>query len=329
MSDQPDEPLKRFPVFRTSDPDVLANVATGVFGATSVSLKNADGLDVRGNFIKLDHIALAFGAINSDVILDYPEADYVRVQIALQGRSSTLANHEETAVEGANCCITSAYQSSRMLCEAGHQRLTLRLDAAALERKLHSITGIAANGGLEFAAALDLGRPDVTELCRLLRNFVSYLDQPTTKVPSLFLRELEQAIQVGFLFAAQHGFRDALDSDDQSAPPSYVRRVEEFVEASWNRPLSMEDLAQETGINLRAIYRAFRQSRGYSPMAFVKQVRLKHARDMLSSAGPETTVTAVAFVCGFASLGHFARDYKRSFGEAPSETIARARRRAP
>jgi AraC-like DNA-binding protein len=35
-------------------------------------------------------------------------------------------------------------------------------------------------------------------------------------------------------------------------------------------------------------------------------------------------VTAVAFRWGFSHLGHFTTDYKRRFGETPSETLMRS-----
>jgi transcriptional regulator GlxA family with amidase domain len=57
-------------------------------------------------------------------------------------------------------------------------------------------------------------------------------------------------------------------------------------------------------------------------------VRLRHAREMLATPDHETSVTSVAFVCGFGNLGHFARDYRETFGERPSETLARAARRS-
>jgi transcriptional regulator GlxA family with amidase domain len=49
---------------------------------------------------------------------------------------------------------------------------------------------------------------------------------------------------------------------------------------------------------------------------------------MLASGDPEASVTAVAFVCGFSNLGHFARDYRETFDERPSETLARSARRS-
>ena len=61
-------------------------------------------------------------------------------------------------------------------------------------------------------------------------------------------------------------------------------------------------------------------------MAFLKSIRLKHARAALMSGDPGISVTTTAFRCNFASPGHFARDYRDAFGELPSETVFRARR---
>ena len=60
-------------------------------------------------------------------------------------------------------------------------------------------------------------------------------------------------------------------------------------------------------------------------MAFAKATRLRRAKDMLASGTPDTSVTAVAYACGFATMGHFAREYRQAFGELPSQTIARSR----
>jgi AraC-like DNA-binding protein len=40
-------------------------------------------------------------------------------------------------------------------------------------------------------------------------------------------------------------------------------------------------------------------------------------------------VTGIAFKCRFGNLGHFAADYRRAFGELPSDTLARHRSRRP
>jgi transcriptional regulator GlxA family with amidase domain len=59
----------------------------------------------------------------------------------------------------------------------------------------------------------------------------------------------------------------------------------------------------------------------------LRRVRLAQARADLEAPGPNTSVTNVAYDCGFSHLGRFAQEYARRFGESPSETLRRARGR--
>jgi transcriptional regulator GlxA family with amidase domain len=141
------------------------------------------------------------------------------------------------------------------------------------------------------------------------------------------LHELEQTVLVAFLAANRHNFSHLLEREPKDTLPSHVSRAEDFIEAHWDQAITIEKLVEATGVGARAIFRAFQQTRGYSPMAFARTVRLRHAHRMLATPDRETSVTAVAFICGFGNLGHFARDYRETFGERPSETLARANRR--
>ena len=104
-----------------------------------------------------------------------------------------------------------------------------------------------------------------------------------------------------------------------------VWRAEAFIEANWDKPLTMEALSNAVGAGARSIFKSFKDHRGYSPMAFARGVRLRRAREMLRDAEPGASVTAVAYRCGFQNHGHFAREYRARFGESPSTTLAQAR----
>jgi transcriptional regulator GlxA family with amidase domain len=56
-------------------------------------------------------------------------------------------------------------------------------------------------------------------------------------------------------------------------------------------------------------------------------MRLERAREHLLSAGLSDTVTSIALDCGFVHLGRFPATYRMAFGELPTETLARSRRR--
>jgi transcriptional regulator GlxA family with amidase domain len=91
-------------------------------------------------------------------------------------------------------------------------------------------------------------------------------------------------------------------------------------------PIRIEDLVELTGTSARSIYRAFRESRGYSPMQFAKLRRLERARRLLLESSPGQSVTSIALACGFTELSHFTRAFSQTFGEPPSAILARRER---
>ncbi len=77
-------------------------------------------------------------------------------------------------------------------------------------------------------------------------------------------------------------------------------------------------------MTVRTLSRAFRSRHGLGVMGFLKRRRLETVRGELLAAEPgSTSVTQVALRYGFAHLGRFSVEYRKLFGERPSETLAR------
>jgi AraC-like DNA-binding protein len=296
-----------------------------LFGVARIDLKNTDSFEARVNLIKLQETGLAFGATTADLVIDNLAADFIRLQIAHRGRAATTVAGRTTDINEHQHAIAPAGSRSLMVCEAGHERLTLRLSEQALMQRMTALLGARPKGELTFEAAIPAGEPYAQSLCSLIRFLARQLDSTVSQLPVAVCRELEHAVQIAFLYAGRHTFSHLLESRESMPAPWVVRRIEEFIEANWQRPITIDRLAIEAGVSTRAIFRAFERSRGYSPMAFAKAIRLKHAREMLTSGDPGVSVTAAAFKSNFASPSRFAKDYREAFGELPSETILRTR----
>jgi transcriptional regulator GlxA family with amidase domain len=152
------------------------------------------------------------------------------------------------------------------------------------------------------------------------------LDQDAAALPAAVYRELEQAIQIAFLSASRHAHSGTLDAQARLPDARVVTRLEGFIEANWREAITVEWLVSEAGVSGRSLFRAFERDRGYSPMAFVRAVRLRRARAILLSGDPGVTVASAASACNFANPGHFARHYREAFGELPSQTLLRGQR---
>lgn len=100
-----------------------------------------------------------------------------------------------------------------------------------------------------------------------------------------------------------------------------VRAAEEFLRSNLDRPIFREQLCTTLGVSMRKLHDGFIATVGMSPQSYLKGRRLVQARRALRrSGGAPAQIKAVALAHGFSHFGHFAQDYRRQFGESPSDT---------
>lgn len=109
-------------------------------------------------------------------------------------------------------------------------------------------------------------------------------------------------------------------SDTVHAHWALVQRCVARVNAAEDSAPTVTQLCQHMGVSRRTLQNAFLRVLDMSPLAYVKAVRLKQAREALKNAH---SVTEAATACGFWHFGHFAHDYQTLFGERPSDTRRR------
>lgn len=113
--------------------------------------------------------------------------------------------------------------------------------------------------------------------------------------------------------------------DGPSSPR--VGRAMAFINAYLYTDIGPMAVAQAAGCSLRNLQLLFRKEHGRTLTAFIRDLRLRSARELLLKGTGEASVTTVALECGFSHLSDFARHYRAAFGEAPSQTARNARLR--
>jgi AraC-like DNA-binding protein len=103
-----------------------------------------------------------------------------------------------------------------------------------------------------------------------------------------------------------------------------VQQAEALALARSDEPLHVSALCQVIGVSERTLRKAFHRVHGIPPCRQLRMLRLSNARRALLSAdGTFTKVTEIAMSFGFAELGRFSVEYKKAFGESPSQTLYR------
>ncbi|MDE1902085.1 MAG: AraC family transcriptional regulator [Alphaproteobacteria bacterium] len=275
-------------------------------------------IGIRANSYMSSDSAAWFCSYAMPITLQFPEESIYRIQFNCRGKGSTAIGQNEYAVLPDQAVIT--HSATQINFEDGFEQTVLRFSQASLEKKLVTLTGRALTGPLAFCHTVNPNDPKTSAFKRIFDFFMHEVSKPAIEVPDLVLCELEQALMASFLYSCPNNYSALLAMQSAGAAPSQVDLIEDYIESNWDKPINIEDLITISGCSARSIYRAFRQSRGYSPRMFVRRVRLGHAQEMLLT-GHASTVTEVALMCGFSDLGRFSRRYQHMFGELPSHTL--------
>jgi AraC family ethanolamine operon transcriptional activator len=103
-----------------------------------------------------------------------------------------------------------------------------------------------------------------------------------------------------------------------------IRRTEDYVAHLTEQPLRIGLLCRAIDVRERTLREAFYKVTDTSPLAYLKTQQLNRVHRVLCDVDPdEVLIKQVAVANGFTHLGQFSRDFKRLFGELPSETLQR------
>ena len=319
-------PLEGFQIFDTRDPDEFKAELSRLFGRASLDLggKNAK-IHARLRYLALGDVGVVHGEYDTGFRAFFPDFNaFAGSPAPLRGVGAHETGGREVRVSRERGVVLSP-GSVTLHYGPRFEHLSLTVRPAALISKLAAIVGELRHGPLRFEPAVTASAPQSKRLERLVRFIAVDFDDASMPMPPIMQSELQQAMMTSFLLANVNNYSELLFDEPLAAGPWQVRRAEQFIEANWNQPITIEALRAATNVSTRSLFSSFKAARGYSPMDFVKRVRLRRAQQKLSTPDAETSVTAVAFECGFGNLGHFARDYRSQFGELPSETLRRGK----
>lgn len=97
-----------------------------------------------------------------------------------------------------------------------------------------------------------------------------------------------------------------------------MMRVSAFVDKHISdADIGVSDIADAAAVSRSGLQRKMKQIFGVTPLDFLKEARIKHACDLLSSTSK--TIGEIAFDCGFSDPKYFSRSFKASTGKSPKE----------
>ena len=252
-----------------------------------------------------------FGRVSvSEVRMDYGDrfsvesettGDAYHFQLNLEGGGRVRYAGWDIAIAGRRRgLLLTPGRPVRWTGEGGFREVSVNVDRRLVEEHYEALSGHSLEGTIEFEPSVDV------------------TSGPGARLPGLASHT--EALLDTLLLGLPHSHDSRLRVRAPAGSRQLVLRAEEYMDAGLEEPLTIRRVALALGVSIRTLQRSFARHRTYSPKRFLAERRLRLAREALR-AGEQSSVTRVALATGHSHLGQFSVDYRRRFGESPSQTL--------
>lgn len=314
---------------QTSDSEEANRLIRGSYGPSRLRLgKAGSSLDFRLWWSEQKSSRIGYTRYGTDVQIDAPPLEsWYAACFPTRGRVEVSSGRDSLRLGPTRGAVLRPFEP---LCfkilSDDCTMLSVQVSRGQLEDELAAMLGRPAREPIRFALDFDLRRGIFASAMQFLHDAIAARgdmpEAPPSAEPPAMMDRLDRLLLSGLLLAQPHNYADALRAPARPAPPPQIARVIEHIEADPAAIATAGDLARAACLSLRALEEGFRRTLGVSPMRYLRDVRLARARALLAAGDPQaTSVTQIAYGCGFVHLGRFAADYRRKYGVPPSQTL--------
>jgi AraC family transcriptional activator of pyochelin receptor len=98
-----------------------------------------------------------------------------------------------------------------------------------------------------------------------------------------------------------------------------IRKAKEIIISRMAEPPSLQELANEIGLNIKKLKEGFKQIYGDSVFSFLFDYKMEHARRLLETN--QFNVNEVGTQVGYSTASHFIAAFKKKFGTTPKKYV--------
>ncbi len=317
----------RVEVARVFCPHTLA--ARGVQQASafhnSVNLGGLNSVNLGGhNSVNLGGVTLNYMRYGIDIRINPGEMkNFYLLQIPVVGTARIHSGSHAVDASTMVATLLSPTLPVEMDWSSDCEKFLVQIDRGRLERAVESLLGRRIIHPLEFDVAFDRSgtRERIVRLVDLIREDIDFGEGAMSR--SLAGSSMSEALIAALLGCQRHSYSAALEAPVPTIAPRHVKRAEEYMREHIAVSVSLADLADVSGVSVRALQDGFRRFRDTTPLEKLRSMRMEAARADLLAAKPSDSVTSIAMRWGFSHLSRFSVGYRVRYRESPSDTLRR------
>lgn len=290
-------------------------------GNHNISLLSPESATARLSFCEFSDIGLTRIFYGNHIKVNCPDLESIyHFQIVLNGQCQWQFSDSEVVLSSGQALMMNPGEKIDLTYSDDCEKLIIRVPETLLTSTCMDHLGSVPRAGVRF----DRQVVDI----RQSRAFLSCIEA--------ILHEASDDHEL-CLSGLSHTYRDllvrkllntfhsnVLDFDQPICnKDKTLDKVLCHIDHNIKEDLTVEELAQISGISIRKLYYLFTRHFSTTPKLLIKQRKLNAIHRDLTSNPQIRNVTEAALEYSFTHLGRFSSDYKKAFGELPSDTLKR------
>lgn len=179
-------------------------------------------------------------------------------------------------------------------------------DVMVLKARLVELLGVLSRAAVEGGVDIDL-----------------MLEKNLTYINAVMSIDKQEDICV-WISSALNDFIESVYSSNSSWKVQRLKPVVDFIEAHFDKPLTLTDMAKIAHLSVSRFAHLFKEQMNITPIEFLCKVRIEYAKERLLSTNDNCT--SISFDCGYNNQSYFNRIFKEQAGMTPRQFRQRNRR---
>ncbi|WP_159517041.1 AraC family transcriptional regulator [Sunxiuqinia indica] len=98
---------------------------------------------------------------------------------------------------------------------------------------------------------------------------------------------------------------------------SFIEKLNQIINADLNKKWVIDDLAHQFGMGKTKFTKEVKELSGYPPNSYIINLKIEKAIDLMKD--DQTSLSDIAYACGFSSLQHFTSIFSQRIGISPGK----------
>lgn len=247
----------------------------------------------------------------------------VNIIFPISGTLRTPIEKQDTQISCGHAKVDSPGDRVAVEWDTSSTSMVTRIPIATLNHFCHKLYDIDSHEKIRFAPIMDLSQYPGASLHNILTTILMEADnQDSLLNRGVLTQQFQELLVTSLLNGQSNSLSDIMRRRIYQVRPFYIKRAAEYIHENIKEIITLSDLVDASGVSLRTLQAGFSKHYNMGPSAYIKQLKMRKAREELLVANHlETTVADVAAKWGFYNPCNFTLNYKKQFGENPSATL--------